>query len=126
MVPKIFSWTFSFAWNQTVSSSETVLNLSGQSGILVGIALGPRGLEGGSSKIFYASLSLTIDGTQVFSFNTQDGIEALLSFFGEEQGSRLLFRLPFSNSVSLNAQVRREGTSGPARATLIALVLLDQ
>jgi hypothetical protein len=125
MVPKLFSRTFSFAWNQTVSSSETVLNLSGQSGILAGIALGPRGLEGGSGKVFYASLSLTIDGTQVFSFNTQDGIEALVSFFGEEQGSRLLFRLPFSNSISLTAQVRREGTSGPTQATLIALVLLN-
>jgi hypothetical protein len=125
MVPKIFAHTFMFGLNNTLSSLETVLNLAGQSGILVGIALGPRGLEGGSGKVFYASLSLTIDGTQVFSFNSREGIEALLSFFGEEQGSRLLFRLPFNNSVSLTAQVRRDGTTGPNQAVLIALVLLN-
>jgi hypothetical protein len=125
LVPKVFVQNFTFSGSNLQSNTVTALNLASQSGILVGIAIGPRKLEGGSGKVFYASLSLTIDGTQVFSFNTQDGIEALVSFFGEEQGSRLLFRLPFSNSISLTAQVRREGTSGPTQATLIALVLLN-
>lgn len=126
LVPKLFVSSLTFGLNQTVSSPVPVVNLSGQSGILVGVALGPRGLEGGSSKVFYAALSLTIDGTTVFSVENREGVEALLSFFGEGQGSRLLFRLPFNNSVSLSVVARRESSSSPTTAVAVALVLLNQ
>ncbi len=125
-VPKLFVSTLLFGMNQSVSNVVSALNLSGQSGILVGIALGPRGLEGGSNKVYYENLSLTIDGTDVFAINNREGIEALLSFFGEGQGSRLLFRLPFNNSVSLTIQARRSPSLYTGRAAVVALVLLNQ
>jgi hypothetical protein len=125
LVPKVFFQNFTFSGSSLQSNTVTALNLTSQSGILAGVAIGPRKLEGGSKRVFYHSLVLNIDGNTVFSVNSPEGIEALASLFGDGVGSRLLFRLPFSNSVSLTAQVRREETS-ISSASIVVLVLIDE
>jgi len=124
LVPKVFVQNFTFS-SSNVSNTVTALNLASQSGVLVGIAIGPRRLEGGSKRVFYNTLSLVIDGNTVLSVGTPEGIEALASLFGDGVGSRLLFRLPFSNSISLSAQVRREDTT-VSSAAIAVLVLVNE
>jgi hypothetical protein len=125
LVPKVFVQNFTFSGSNLQSNTVTALNLTSQSGILVGIAIGPRKLEGGAKRVFYNSLNLVIDGNTVFSVGTPEGLEALASLFGDGVGSRLLFRLPFSNSVSLTAQVRREDTTFSS-ASIAVLVLVNE
>jgi hypothetical protein len=125
LVPKVFVQNFTFSGSGLLSSTITALNLTSQSGVLVGVAIGPRRLEGGSKRVFYNTLNLVIDGNTVLSVGTPEGIEALASLFGDGVGSRLLFRLPFSNSISLSAQVRREDTT-VSSAAIAVLVLVNE